>query len=138
PFPMPRGHTTSRLPGNQVTMFDHMSETPTTQRLWRARLDRMVSQPEPVTSDVGWWTVAMNGPGTAFVGTYSDPATPPQTGLYSSDGTLIRWIEENRLDEDHPYHPYLARHRTPEYGVLDTAGNARLVWQMTTPPDFDP
>jgi dipeptidyl-peptidase 4 len=135
---IPQGHTTCRLPGNAVTLCDHMSETPTTQRLWRARLDRMVSRLEPVTPDGGWWTVSVNGPGTAFVGTYSDPVTPPRTGLYAMDGTLVRWIEENRLDESHPYHPYLARHRTPEYGVLETAGNARLVWQMTTPHDFDP
>jgi len=138
PFPMPQGHTTCRLPNDQVTLCDHLSEAPTIQRLWRARLDRMVTRPEPVTSGDGWWTASVNRTGTAFVGTYSDPLTPPRTGLYDADGELTRWIEENRLDERHPYHPYLPRHRVPEYGVLETDGGARLMWQMTTPPNFDP
>src|SRR5690606_27539455 len=138
PFPMPQGHTTCRLPNDQVTLCDHLSEAPTIQRLWRARLDRMVTRPEPVTSGDGWWTASVNRTGTAFVGTYSDPLTPPRTGLYDADGELIRWIEENRLDASHPYHPYLPRHRVPEYGALRTAGGTALVWQMTTPPGFDP
>ncbi|MFT4953856.1 MAG: dipeptidyl-peptidase-4 [Brevundimonas sp.] len=115
---------------------DGARELPIEQRLWRTTLDG--AAPTPVTSEGGWWSVSMNGPATAFVGNYSDPATPSRSGLYSADGTFIRWIEENRLDEDHPYHPYLARHRTPDYGTLETAGGETLVWQMTTPHDFDP
>jgi dipeptidyl-peptidase 4 len=111
-------------------------ELPIEQRLWRTTLDG--GAPTPVTSDGGWWSVSMNGPATAFVGNYSDPTTPSQSGLYSADGTFIRWIEENRLGEAHPYHPYLARHRTPEYGTLETPDGHSLVWQMTTPHDFDP
>lgn len=111
-------------------------EQPIEQRLWRTTLDG--DAPAPVTSAGGWWSVTMNGPATAFVGSYSDPLTPSRSGLYAADGTFIRWIEENRLDEGHPYHPYLARHRTPEYGTLETADGHTLVWQITTPPDFDP
>ncbi len=111
-------------------------ELPIEQRLWRTSLDG--GTPTPVTPAGGWWSVNMNGPATAFVGSYSDPTTPSQSGLYSADGTFIRWIEENRLGEDHPYHPYLARHRTPDYGTLETADGETLVWQMTTPHDFDP
>lgn len=111
-------------------------ELPIEQRLWRTTLDG--GAPTPVTPEGGWWSVNMNGPATAFVGNYSDPTTPSRSGLYSADGTFIRWIEENRLGEGHPYHPYLARHRTPEYGALETPDGHSLVWQMTTPHDFDP
>ncbi|MBA3999315.1 DPP IV N-terminal domain-containing protein, partial [Brevundimonas sp.] len=86
-------------------------ELPIEQRLWRTTLDG--GAPTPVTPEGGWWSVNMNGPATAFVGNYSDPTAPSRSGLYSADGTFIRWIEENRLGEGHPYHPYLARHRTP-------------------------
>lgn len=111
-------------------------EEPLEQRLWRTTLNG--GTPAPVTAEGGWWSVTMNGPATAFVGNYSDPMTPGRSGLYSADGTFIRWIEENLLDESHPYHPYLARHRTPEYGTLETPDGHTLVWQMTTPHDFDP
>lgn len=117
--------------------FDGEAETPITQHLWRA------SYAEPsgyqrLTEGDGWWTANVNRTGTAFVGAYSDPTTPPRTALYAADGSFARWIEQNRLDEAHPYFPYLARHRTPEHGELVTEGGHRLMWQMTTPADFDP
>ena len=111
-------------------------ELPIEQQLFRASLNDTV-EPAAVTPAGGWWSASMNRTGTAFVGNYSDPATPPRSGLYRADGTFVRWIEENRLDEDHPYFPYASRRQTPQFGTLESHGET-LVWQMTTPPGFDP
>lgn len=111
-------------------------ELPIEQQLFRASLTDTV-EPVAVTPAGGWWSASMNKTGTAYVGNYSDPATPPQSGLYRADGTFIRWIEENRLDADHPYYPYASRRQTPRFGTLESHGET-LVWQMTTPPGFDP
>lgn len=111
-------------------------ELPIEQQMFRASLNRTVD-PVAVTPAGGWWNVSVNGPATAYVGNYSDPATPPQSALYRIDGTRIRWIEENRLDADHPFAPYVSRLRTPEFGTMQSHGET-LVWRMTTPPDFDP
>jgi len=111
-------------------------ELPIEQQLFRASLNDTV-EPAAVTPEGGWWSASMNRTGTAFVGNYSDPATPPRSGLYRADGTFVRWIEENRLDEDHPYFPYASRRQTPQFGTLESHGET-LVWQMTTPPGFDP
>ena len=111
-------------------------ELPIEQQLFRASLADTV-EPVAVTPAGGWWSASMNRTGTAYVGNYSDPATPPQSGLYRADGTFVRWIEENRLDESHPYYPYASRRQTPQFGTLESHGET-LVWQMTTPPGFDP
>ena len=111
-------------------------ELPIEQQMFRANLNRTVD-PVAVTPGGGWWTVSVNGPATAYVGNYSDPATPPQSALYRIDGTRVRWIEENRLDASHPFAPYVSRLRTPEFGTMQSHGQT-LVWRMTTPPDFDP
>ena len=111
-------------------------ELPIEQQRFRASLNRTVD-PVAVTPAGGWWNVSVNGPATAYVGNYSDPATPPQSALYRIDGTRIRWIEENRLDAHHPFAPYVSRLRTPEFGTMQSHGET-LVWRMTTPPDFDP
>lgn len=112
------------------------NELPIEQQMFRASLNRTVD-PVAVTPAGGWWNVSVNGPATAYVGNYSDPATPPQSALYRIDGTRIRWIEENRLDADHPFAPYVSRLRAPEFGTMQSHGET-LVWRMTTPPDFDP
>jgi len=130
------GHSACPLPGGQVTMCDVQGERPTIQRLWRASLNEL-RQATPVTSDGGWWSASMNKTGTAFVGNYTDLDTPMQSGLYRADGTFVRWIEENRLDAGHPIHPYVSRRGEVTFGTLDSHGEM-LVWQMTTPPGFDP
>jgi len=111
-------------------------ELPIEQQMFRANLNRTVD-PVAVTPGGGWWTVSVNGPATAYVGNYSDPATPPQSALYRIDRTRVRWIEENRLDASHPFAPYASRLRAPEFGTMQSHGQT-LVWRMTTPPDFDP
>lgn len=110
-------------------------ERPYEQQLFRTTLDG--AAPVAITPGGGWWSASVNRTGTAFVGNYSDPRTPPQSALYRADGTRIRWIEENRLDENHPYWPYRSRQRTPEFGTLQNAGET-LSWRMQTPPGFDP
>ena len=111
-------------------------ELPIEQQMFRASLNRTVD-PVAVTPGGGWWSVSVNGPATAYVGNYSDPATPAQSALYRIDGTRVRWIEENRLDASHPFAPYVSRLRAPEFGTMQSHGQT-LVWRMTTPPDFDP
>ncbi|WP_426017190.1 DPP IV N-terminal domain-containing protein [Brevundimonas sp. DWR2-3-1b1] len=111
-------------------------ELPIEQQMFRASLNRTVD-PVAVTPGGGWWSVSVNGPATAYVGNYSDPATPPQSALYRIDGTRVRWIEENKLDAAHPFTPYVSRLRAPEFGTMQSHGQS-LVWRMTTPPDFDP
>ena len=111
-------------------------ELPIEQQLFRTSL-REEMTPVAVTPAGGWWSASVNRTGTAYVGNYSDLDTPPQSGLYRADGSFIRWIEENRLDEDHPYFPYASRRGEVTYGTLESDGHT-LVWQMTTPPGFDP
>lgn len=94
--------------------------------------------PKKLTSGEGWWQTSVAKTGTAFTGTYSDPRTPPRTGLYSADGKLVRWIEANRLDATHPYFKYAGRLRTPTYGTIKASDGSDLYYAISTPPGFDP
>ena len=111
-------------------------EAPIEQQMFRTSL-RRAAAPVAVTPAGGWWGVSMNRTATAYVGNYTDLQTPSQSGLYQADGTFTRWIEQNKLDEHHPMFPYLSRRQTPTFGTLQSHGET-LVWQMTTPPNFDP
>lgn len=111
-------------------------ELPIEQQMFRASLRRTVT-PVAVTPEGGWWGASMNRTGTAYVGNYTDLNTPSQSGLYRADGTFVRWIEENRLDDSHPYFPYVSRRGQVTFGELESHGET-LVWQMTVPPGFDP
>lgn len=111
-------------------------ELPIEQQMFRASLRRTVA-PVAVTPAGGWWSPSMNKTGTAYVGNYSDLDTPSRSGLYRADGTFVRWIEENRLQPGHPFYPFASRRGAVTFGTLESHGET-LVWQMTTPPGFDP
>ncbi|MEM9234836.1 MAG: prolyl oligopeptidase family serine peptidase, partial [Pseudomonadota bacterium] len=55
-----------------------------------------------------------------------------------SEAKLIAWIEENKLDESHPYAPYLEDHTVPEYGTLTAEDGQTLYYSIQLPPNFDP
>lgn len=120
-----------------VVIFTANKDTPIERRLYEVSY-KAHSAPKAITKAGGWWTVKVAKAGGAFTGTYEDPATPPQTGVYRADGTLVRWIEHNELAEGHPYYPYAKRLRVPTFGTLKASDGADLHWMMRTPPGFDP
>ncbi len=95
-------------------------------------------EPVELTSTGGWWNTDVTGGGAAFVGNYSDPVTPPQTGLYDGKGKRLRWIEENALDADHPWAPYKDEYPAPEFGSLKAADGQDVYYSMLKPKGFDP
>ncbi len=96
------------------------------------------STPLPITPTGGSWGIKMASGGKSFLGTYSDPNTPPSLGLYSVTGALIRYIEENKLGPNHPWGPYLATRAQMRFGTLKGPTGDDLNWSMHLPSDFDP
>ena len=121
----------------KLAFFLASKDTPIEQQLYAVSY---VSPQDPrrLTRGSGWWAADLSKKGGAFAGTFSNPETPPQTGLYRADGTLVRWIEENRLDPSHPYFAFRERLRTPEFGTIEADDGQKLWWSMRTPPGFDP
>ena len=120
----------------KVVIIGASVDTPLERRLYEVSYSKP-GKLKALTPAGGWWSakVAANG---AFAGTYNDPKTPPQTALYAPDGKRVRWIEENRLAEGHPYWPYAATLTVPEYGVLKAADGEDLYYSLLKPADFDP
>ena len=120
-----------------AVIFSASMETPIESRVYSVSYAGP-GTPKALTPAGGLWGVTVAKTGGAFVGTYTDPKTPPQTALYRADGTRVRWIEENALKPGHPYWPYIARLREPTFGTIKAADGQDLYWSMRTPPGFDP
>lgn len=120
-----------------VALFIASLDSPVAQRLYAVSY-KAPGEPKPLTAADGWSSVSVAKSGDAFVDTYSDPMTPPQTGLYLADGSRVRWIEENRLAEGHPFWPYAGRLTKPKFGSIKASDGETLWWSMRTPPGFDP
>ncbi len=69
---------------------------------------------------------------TLLIGRSNDD-TPPQSYIADATGQRLAWIEENKLDEEHPYAPYLASHQPTKYGTISAEDGTPLYWEMVTP-----
>jgi dipeptidyl-peptidase-4 len=119
-----------------VAIFAASMETPLERRIYQVSYAKP-GKPKALTSAGGWWTAKVAETGGAFAGTYNDPKTPPQTALYAPDGKRVRWIEENKLAEGHPYWPYASTLPVPEYGSLKAADGETLYYEILKPQGFD-
>ncbi|NNU14726.1 S9 family peptidase [Parvularcula sp. ZS-1/3] len=95
-------------------------------------------EPQRLTQLGRSWRISMAPDAKSFVGTSSNPNTPPQTGLYEAGGELITWVEENALNRMHPYYPYLGAHSAPEFGTLTAEDGQVMHYKVIKPHDFDP
>lgn len=119
-------------PDGATVYFEGWVNTPLERHIYA--VPRAGGAPVQITQGAGRWSATLNKDASAFVGSYSDPFTPPQTALYSIDGARIAWIEENALDDSHPYAPYRDAHVAPLFGTLPAAdGVTTLHWSMLKP-----
>ena len=114
-------------------------KTPLERQLYVASLDAGSQRaPRPLTSQDGWHNITMSQDTRRFLQVYSDPMQPPQLSLHNSTGKRLAWLIENRLDDQHPYAPYLDRHVQPEFGTLPADDGTPLYWQLYKPAGFEP
>jgi len=74
----------------------------------------------------------------AYIGTFSNKSTPPQTGAFDNFGKPLIWLNENNLNADHPYADYLDSHIAPQFGQLDAADGTKLDYALYKPQDSLP
>lgn len=115
--------------------FTGYKDTPLEQHLYSVPLEG--GDPTRVTPLGSSWSISTAPDGQSYIGASSSPNQPPQVGLYKSDGTLITWIEENSIDDGHPYSDYIADHVTPTFGTLKAEDGQNLYYSIQLPPDFD-
>lgn len=103
-----------------------------------ARVSQVCPEIRRITPAGGSWTISMGADAKNYIGTFSSPSQPPQVGLYTAEGKRTAWIEENALNERHPYAPYLGAHTVPEFGMLMAEDGQVLHYSIQKPPGFDP
>jgi len=92
--------------------------------------------PDRITDGGGWHETVFSQNASVYVDTWSNENTPPQVRLHASNGKELAVLEQNRVDADHPYYPFLAAHRRPEFGTLKSADGQVLHYRLIKPRGF--
>lgn len=117
--------------------FSATKESPLERHVYRLPLTG--GEPERLTRQPGWHDATFAANASVFVDLWSNPTTPPQTGLYSADGEKLATLVANDLDDPaHPYARYRDAHIEPEYGALAAADGQILHYSLLKPAGFDP
>jgi dipeptidyl-peptidase-4 len=78
-------------------------------------------------------SATMDEKGQTLLVSRSKPDHPTQSYIADAGGNRLAWIEENSLDADHPYTPFLASHRMPEFGTIRAEDGTPLHYKMIRP-----
>jgi len=116
--------------------FTGWKKTPLNRHIFKVKMDG--SDLVQITQRDGIHSGRFNKSCERYIGGFSDSQTPPQTRAFKNDGTPLAWLNENRLDETHPYAPYLDADIQPEYGSLKAADGTDLYYEIYKPLDLKP
>lgn len=94
--------------------------------------------PERISKQDGTHYATFAEDASIYLDQFSDPATPPQVSLNKADGSFIAWIEENPLNDTHPYAAYRDARIAPEFGTLKAEDGQALHYRLYKPAGFDP
>ena len=135
-----RGRAIKAVDEAQRTVYFTATEkNPVERHLYRTSLDTAdPHKVERITSEEGVHTIAMPSDASFYVDAYSSSTQPPQVSLRRTDGGLIAYLLENRLDDRHPDAPYAAENSLPEFGTLTAADGQSLHYRLFKPLHFDP
>lgn len=110
------------------------------RQVYALRLDGTTADaPRRISKGAGQHHAEFTKNAEYYIDTFSDPATPPQVSLRKAvDGSLVAWIEQNALDDKHPYWPYRDAHIVPEFGKIKSTDGQDLYYRVYKPRGFDP
>ncbi|MGE4070366.1 MAG: DPP IV N-terminal domain-containing protein [Lysobacterales bacterium] len=117
--------------------FSGNADDPREKHVYFNSLDTTApGSPTRVTLYNGWHEAVFSDDGKVFVDTFSNENTPPQVRLHEAGGKELAVLEANKVEDGHPYHPYLESHLAPEFGSLKAEDGQTLYYRMIKPLGF--
>ncbi|MEE8371446.1 MAG: prolyl oligopeptidase family serine peptidase, partial [Sphingomonadales bacterium] len=119
-----------------VVYFHGLYDTPLERHLYKVSYKESGADITRLTAEAGWHDTVTNL-GSGFVDSYSASDVPPRIALKNMAGELITYIQENPLDETHPYYAYLNTHARAIFGTLRAADGTDLHYRLIRRAGFD-
>jgi dipeptidyl-peptidase-4 len=123
----------------RVLYFSATEKSPTERHLYNTSLDTQdPHNVQRITQEAGVHGIVMSPDTRFYIDQFTSSAQPPQVSLRLTDGALMAWLQENKLDAQHPDAPYLADNSIGEIGTLTAADGQTLYYKLFKPLHFDP
>jgi dipeptidyl-peptidase 4 len=123
---------------HRLIYFTATEKSPRERQLYRASLDTVDPRtPTRISREDGVHGITLSRDSRFYVDSFNSSTQPPNVSLHNTDGELIAYLLENRLDAQHPDAPYLDDNSISEFGTLTAADGQLLEYRLFKPARFD-
>ncbi|MCB0356352.1 MAG: S9 family peptidase [Bdellovibrionales bacterium] len=112
-------------------------ETPLEKHLFSVSYAKDDS-PRKITKPSGWHYVELDETKHFYIDYYSDEQTPQKVSLHKADGELITYIEENKLDKQHPLDKFISGFAKKSFHEHKLADGTALQYSLLKPNSNKP
>ncbi|MCW8999106.1 MAG: S9 family peptidase, partial [Kangiellaceae bacterium] len=121
---------------NGKLYFTGTKESPLETHLYSTDLND--ASTTKITQNEGSYSIVFSKDSQSYIAYFSSPTTPMQVSLHDSKGKRIAWLNENKIDKNHPLSDYVKDFITPEFGSFKNEDNIELYYRLFKPTNFDP
>ena len=118
-----------------VVYFTGRKDTPLESHLYRVPLKGV--DVTRVTKRDAFHEITFSGDASIYIDRFSTINTPFQVSLHTASGEKITWLEENKVDQNHPLHPFMESWTKPEFGTITTQDGVDLKYRMYKPQNLE-
>ncbi|MEW9799384.1 S9 family peptidase [Alteromonas sp. CYL-A6] len=118
-----------------VIYFSGRKDTALESHLYRVALSG--GEITRITQRDGFHDIAFSDDASIYIDRFSTVNTPYQVSLHNAKGEQLTWLEENKVDATHPLYPYMDSWTQPEFGEIETADGATLIYRLYKPQNLN-
>lgn len=120
--------------------FTGRADTPLERHLYKVPLDgKAPDHVVRISKRKGFHSVTFAGDQQSYIDSFSNIETAPQVSLHNLDGSMMTWLSQNELNQDHPSFNYLSDIVKPEFGSIKAAdGKTQLFYKLFKPKTLKP
>ena len=115
--------------------FTGRKDTPLESHLYSVNLKG--GDVRKLTAREGYHHITFSGDASIYIDMSSTANTPFQVSLHKASGKQITWLEENKLDANHPLTPYVKDWIKPEFGTITNDEGIDLYYRLYKPAKLE-
>ncbi len=120
----------------KLLYFTASKKSATEKHLYSLNLSN--NEVHQLTSKVGWHEITVDNTAQFYIDNWSNRDQPTHTSLHDITGKILTVLNDNTIDKNHPYYPYIDKHQKTEFGKLSSDDGHLLHYRLTKPLNFNP
>lgn len=121
--------------GTGDIFFSGRKDTPIESHLYKVNINKP-QQISKISKRQGFHRISFSSDASVYLDSYSHVLQPTQVSLHKANGEHVTWMEQNKVDESHPFYPYKSDFIKPRFGTLTAEDGQTLHYRIFEPVGF--